>query len=755
MNRAQPEPKLTAIPKVPREFGEDGGHFYERYDALTEEFDEDLVKRLKSQLDSTLIFAGLFAGVNSAFLAITLPSMRADPADDTNALLLQLVTSGNSTIRSADDLPSATFTPASGIVPVNILFSLCLLLAIVIALFCILGQQWLVYYCKRSGGGIEHRRWEQLQRYLGAERWGLTGLLDDFLPILLQLGILIFGVAFTLYLQTLNKTVYTFVSERVSDMIDLIKLFWAHLRLPRKPTAISKAVAVKRVLCTSRDFNTLIYTAINIQAINQKKGARHLLQDDAVRARLEELVNSPDTMLSSAFVCAFSHLLLGVQDVRLFVKPAHRYLYFLSNPLWEPHPLKKRVEIIYNRLSTYIDSLDMRPDTLVETLLYFELLKLILDEEAQKEELSKWVDRVIQKQQPAKVSSLFVICLVADTVRILNEGIESADAASGVQTAPQGSDSEQEERERLRQHQGRVVVVQGQRVGLVKKLVRAVGWQMKLVPSKSKRDSALELIERAFDTDNSQSLRQPDMADVWLLEQALLVSTSNRHDPGWKFVAERSVGLLRSFDTPGDPTPDSVSSQGSQKDNRRRCAKILSQCIQAARDHLVPDESIRTVSPALRKLVNYWDKFKDDFTQNPDLRDSDMLSSWFEIRGALDRPDESTGWGAHNLQPFGEAYPSLKIGFDTIASVMSDNAPRVDQNRTKHPRDSACDGKAGQTEPDEAIADPNTPKPDEHIGHSREGLGESREHEDAREPNSGERNEQPEEQAGHANSTPI
>lgn len=56
MNRAQPEPKLAAIPKVPQEFGDDGGHFYKRYDALAEELDEDMIRRLKSQLDSTLIF---------------------------------------------------------------------------------------------------------------------------------------------------------------------------------------------------------------------------------------------------------------------------------------------------------------------------------------------------------------------------------------------------------------------------------------------------------------------------------------------------------------------------------------------------------------------------------------------------------------------------------------------------------------------------------------------------------------------------
>ncbi|KIO25997.1 hypothetical protein M407DRAFT_243880, partial [Tulasnella calospora MUT 4182] len=132
--------------------------------------DDDMVKSLKAQLDGILIYAGLFVGVNSAFLALTLPEMTANPADDTNALLLQLVTGGNRNITSADDLPSASFSPASCIFPVNILFSLSLTLALLAAFLAVLGQQWLVYYQKRSGGGAEAQRWEQLRRYLGAKR---------------------------------------------------------------------------------------------------------------------------------------------------------------------------------------------------------------------------------------------------------------------------------------------------------------------------------------------------------------------------------------------------------------------------------------------------------------------------------------------------------------------------------------------------------------------------------------------------------
>ncbi|KAG9028814.1 hypothetical protein FS837_003777, partial [Tulasnella sp. UAMH 9824] len=198
--------KLKEMPDIPEEFGDDGGHFYRYYDELADEIDDDLVKSLKAQLDGILIFAGLFAGVNSAFLALTLPQLSADPADDTNALLLQIALGGNSSITSAADLPSASFAPPPTIYPINVLFSVSLTLALLSSFLAVLGQQWIVYYRKRGGGGPEHQRWEQLRRYLGAQRWRLELILDDLVPSLLQLGLAIFCIAFALYLSTLSQS---------------------------------------------------------------------------------------------------------------------------------------------------------------------------------------------------------------------------------------------------------------------------------------------------------------------------------------------------------------------------------------------------------------------------------------------------------------------------------------------------------------------------------------------------------------------
>ncbi|KAG8964571.1 hypothetical protein FRC00_001818 [Tulasnella sp. 408] len=206
---------IAERPEIPARFGEDGGKFYYYYDQLADELDEDLTKRLKAQLDSLLIFAGLFAGVNSAFLALTLPMMSPDSADDTNALLLQLVKGGNATINSEVDLPSATFSPPPAIYPVNLLFAVSLTCALISSFLAVLGQQWLVYYRKRSGGGAEHQRKEQLRRQLGVARWRLELVLGDILPGLLQVGLVIFCISFALYLRTISVSMSSVVSAVV------------------------------------------------------------------------------------------------------------------------------------------------------------------------------------------------------------------------------------------------------------------------------------------------------------------------------------------------------------------------------------------------------------------------------------------------------------------------------------------------------------------------------------------------------------
>ncbi|KIO22234.1 hypothetical protein M407DRAFT_43893, partial [Tulasnella calospora MUT 4182] len=109
--------------------------------------------------------AGLFAGVNTAFLALTLPLMSPDPADDTNsllrdnnAILVSLALGRNESLPSTNALPSETFSPTGKVLTVNVLFSVSLTFALISSFLAVLGRQWLVYYRKRSGGGPDRQR---------------------------------------------------------------------------------------------------------------------------------------------------------------------------------------------------------------------------------------------------------------------------------------------------------------------------------------------------------------------------------------------------------------------------------------------------------------------------------------------------------------------------------------------------------------------------------------------------------------------
>ncbi|KAG8929122.1 hypothetical protein FRC01_004833 [Tulasnella sp. 417] len=352
---APPQIPLTApvfeIPVPVDEFGQDGGKFYRCYDALAEEIDDDMVKGLKEQLDGMLIFAGLFAGVNSAFLALTLPLLSADTADDisallaqNNAILIQMLTGNNSTVPTTSSLPSAGFSPSRDIFAINALFSLSMAFAIISSFLAVLGRQWLVYYRKRSGGGPERQRWEQLKRFLGAERWQLEPILDDVLPSLLQIGLIIFCVSLILYLRHLSFAISVIVGIpmyvglaffiwsafcTVQDKFCPFQsplahvLIWSARTIPPAIRAIVKlewrqsstkfslkrwvyasvqgreeespkslqVIAIQRAIRTSDDPETLLHAAANIFAITDVSQIVQLWSDISFQERFLEQLN--------------------------------------------------------------------------------------------------------------------------------------------------------------------------------------------------------------------------------------------------------------------------------------------------------------------------------------------------------------------------------------------------------------------------------------------------------------------------------
>ncbi|KAG8925705.1 hypothetical protein FRC01_009800 [Tulasnella sp. 417] len=471
--------------------------------------------------------------------------------------------------------------------------------------------------------------------------------------------------------------------------------FLASLIPRQEDTPYLEAVAIKRVLCTSEDFNALIYTAVNIQAIQEKESAVYLLQDGAAFRRLVELAGSPDQMLASSFSRAFSHLLLGGQSTELFVGHDDRHLYAakvfpsIDQYYGEPHPLQRTVTSMRNRLKANMESSAMNPDDSNGSLFYFELLELMLDEESDNQRFSQWLCQVIERSPPLKVSTPLVIWLVTETVRILNMKIASTADPLRPQRPQLSLGPEQAEAERQMQEQERshFFAIQQTRVGVVKELISQAGWEMLLVPT-DRGESILAGIKAAFgDRAYSPPTQCSDKPKLWLLEQALLIATQNLDKNGWEFVAENTVDLLCSFDTrPEAPMSDPTSYRDDQKDNHLHGTEILSQCLQAMRANGDADYILFT-----KVLI-----------ETPDLYHVSLLSNWLEIRDTLaetlvDRDKLSRSDEAATVYLRG-----LRLTFAAIELAAS-MIPNADGNPADPPRPQTASLEVEQTESNNAV----------------------------------------------------
>ncbi|KAG9042322.1 hypothetical protein FS837_011020 [Tulasnella sp. UAMH 9824] len=165
----------TSLPaKAPTspDFQTDAEELFKHFDKIQNERDKELVLRLKDGLDALLIYGGLFSAVNSAFLIYTLPDLKPNPADDTNALIYQLLLQTMSGNQSSDIssiyFPSDEFIPEPNDVITNQLFSISPTISLLGSFVATLGRYWLTGYLSKSGRGLDHERWVQLNRTIGA-----------------------------------------------------------------------------------------------------------------------------------------------------------------------------------------------------------------------------------------------------------------------------------------------------------------------------------------------------------------------------------------------------------------------------------------------------------------------------------------------------------------------------------------------------------------------------------------------------------
>lgn len=156
--------------------------------------------------------AGLFSAVSSAFIIQIQPELQPDADDTTQALLRLLIHNVNGSIFTQPEIQIPQWTgPPSVIVAVQILLYASLFSTLLAALLAVLGKQWLMYYgAAGDRGTIEQRCLERQRKVDGLRRWGFNPVMQTF-PLLLQLSLLLFAVALSIYLWTIHPSIASVV----------------------------------------------------------------------------------------------------------------------------------------------------------------------------------------------------------------------------------------------------------------------------------------------------------------------------------------------------------------------------------------------------------------------------------------------------------------------------------------------------------------------------------------------------------------
>ncbi|KAJ7237248.1 hypothetical protein C8J57DRAFT_1479003 [Mycena rebaudengoi] len=159
--------------------------FWNSYMKLADEHDKEFVRKYLSDLDTALIFAGLFSAISSAFIIQIQPELKAEPVAPTIVVVQSL-------------LYASLFT------------------TLLAALLSVLGKQWIMNYeAAGSRGAIEERGLERQRKLDGLRQWKFDTVLKMF-PLLLQLALLLFATSLSLYLWTVHHMIAIIVQTLTS-----------------------------------------------------------------------------------------------------------------------------------------------------------------------------------------------------------------------------------------------------------------------------------------------------------------------------------------------------------------------------------------------------------------------------------------------------------------------------------------------------------------------------------------------------------
>uniref|UniRef100_A0A0W0FXW5 DUF6535 domain-containing protein n=1 Tax=Moniliophthora roreri TaxID=221103 RepID=A0A0W0FXW5_MONRR len=232
-----PNPYLMRTENVDEEKKPTKTESWERMLKEVSRHDEDMVKGWRDDIDTLLVFAGLFSAVVTAFAIESYQWLAEDPADTTIALLTQLISvqvNGSQSISSGP----AQFKADVSSIRINVFWFLSLILSLASALFGLLCKQWVREYQRdtttRTPG--EALALRQLRRD-SFEKWGVSSFLSA-LPILLEVALLFFFVGVLDLLWNRHRVPFAvcFVAISFSAGLYFLTALLPTLMVPRDQT---------------------------------------------------------------------------------------------------------------------------------------------------------------------------------------------------------------------------------------------------------------------------------------------------------------------------------------------------------------------------------------------------------------------------------------------------------------------------------------------------------------------------------------
>ncbi|KAJ3542077.1 hypothetical protein NM688_g6009 [Phlebia brevispora] len=189
----------------------DGGDAWAMIDKTVRNVDEDKVKDCTDDIDTLLVFAGLYSGILTAFLIESYKALQEDPQDVMVQLLRQSATqsyvfNGRFLNSTSPILPSEPYQAPTWAIRVNVCWFFSLVLSLSTASYGILVKQWLREYLAIDRISHQERIRIRHFRHQGIKDWRLYDI-AAVLPVILQISLALFFLGLCFFTAAVHSSI--------------------------------------------------------------------------------------------------------------------------------------------------------------------------------------------------------------------------------------------------------------------------------------------------------------------------------------------------------------------------------------------------------------------------------------------------------------------------------------------------------------------------------------------------------------------